>query len=211
MVLHATDPEFDFVPPNLPSKHRYVGPVFWESSAEIPSYLDEPGDPWVLATLSSAPQGTQMQLAEAVLEALSDLDVRVLLTIPSEELRTKIDNIPSNARVEGYVPHSEILKQSVLFIGHSGHGSVMKAIYHGVPMVLVPWGRDQPGVAARAEKLGVAQTVEREELNRESLGRAIREVIDNPSYREQAQLASRRLHSEDSVALACKHIEEFLS
>ena len=123
----------------------------------------------------------EVQLAEAVLEALSDQNVRVLLTIPNEELQARIDDVPSNARVEGYVPHSEVLRQASLFIGHSGHGSVMKAIYHGVPMVLVPWGRDQPGVAARADKLGVAQIVEREDLNKESLERAIHETINNPS------------------------------
>jgi len=55
------------------------------------------------------------------------------------------------------------LANSRLVISHAGHGIVMKALYHGVPMILVPWGRDQPGVAARAEALGVATVIRRDE------------------------------------------------
>ncbi len=58
-------------------------------------------------------------------------------------------------------------------VGHAGHGSVMKALWGGVPMVLVPWTRDQPGVAARAECLGVAKVVRRQELSEESLRQTV--------------------------------------
>jgi UDP:flavonoid glycosyltransferase YjiC (YdhE family) len=59
--------------------------------------------------------------------------------------------LPQNARVEFSVPHAEVLKRVCLLVSHAGHGVVLRALYDGVPMVLVSWGRDQPGVAARVE------------------------------------------------------------
>ena len=45
MVLHATDPIFDFVPSALPSSHHYVGFLLWEPDGHRPRILDEPGLP----------------------------------------------------------------------------------------------------------------------------------------------------------------------
>jgi UDP:flavonoid glycosyltransferase YjiC (YdhE family) len=46
-----------------------------------------------------------------------------------------------------------------------------------VPMVLVPWGRDQPGVATRAEALGVATVIRRDECNDASVTQAVRRIL----------------------------------
>ncbi len=75
--------------------------------------------------------------------------------------------------VERTVSHSAVLERGALLVSHAGHGSVMKALWHGRPMVLVPWGRDQPGVAARAAALGVAGVVQRDEASEETLSVAI--------------------------------------
>jgi len=75
-------------------------------------------------------------------------------------------------------------------------------------MVLVPWGRDQPGVAARAAALGVADVVQRAEFveNGERLGMAIRQVLETPSYREQVERVAQRLQAHDAVADAYEKI-----
>jgi UDP:flavonoid glycosyltransferase YjiC (YdhE family) len=95
-------------------------------------------------------------------------------------------------------------------VTHAGHGTVMKALWYGVPMVLVPWGRDQPGVAARAESLGVAAVVPRSDCTSENLADAISRVLSNPSYTESARYASGRLQAHDSVAQGCAYIESVL-
>ena len=55
LVLCGTDPLFDPPPPSLPQHHHYVGPLWWERSNEVPAYLDVPGAPWVLVTVSPLP------------------------------------------------------------------------------------------------------------------------------------------------------------
>jgi UDP:flavonoid glycosyltransferase YjiC (YdhE family) len=205
VVLHATDARFDYDHTALPPRHQYVGPLLWEQPAPIPSYLGEPGDPWVLITLSSQTQD-DVQIAQSALQILADYPVRVVLTMGQGHRAEELDSIPPNAQVERYVPHAKILEQSSLFISHAGHGSVMKALWHGVPMVLIPWGRDQPGGAARAARLGTAMVVERDQVEGPSLPQAIDAARSVPR-REAARHVAQRLQSVDSVATACACIE----
>ena len=161
LVLHASDQIFDLGFDALPPRHHYVGPLgIWEPPSDPPTYLKEPGDPWVLVTISSQLQD-DLPLAEAALRSLADKPVRAVLTLGPDHDPQEIVP-PTNARVEKTVSHSAVLERGQLLVSHAGHGSVMKALWFGRPMVLVPWGRDQPGVAARAAALGVAEVVPRE-------------------------------------------------
>jgi UDP:flavonoid glycosyltransferase YjiC (YdhE family) len=207
IVLHATDPEYDFQPTQLPKNHHYVGFLIWEPQMEMAEFLKEPGSPWALITLSSVRQEDEVVLARSALQALSGRPVRTLLTQPEEGIRNELA-IPDNATVAGFVPHTLVLKKSSIVVSHAGHGIVSKALRYGVPMVLLPWDRDQPGVAARAERLGVAQVVPRAYANPEEVKRAVTAVFDDPQYREAAAFQSERLEAIDSVAAACNLLEE---
>lgn len=208
LVLHGTDPVFDPPPPQLPAHHHYVGPLLGDISAACPAYLSEAGPPWVLVTLSSLPQPGETALARSALHALSGHQVRVLVTISDGHAREELGPVPDNARVESFAPHSQVLQRSCLSISHAGHGIVARSLYHGVPMVLVPWDRDQPGVAYRAARAGTAEVVTREDLTDERLAEAVAKVLKDPSYRQSAAGFSQRLQSQNPVSAACDLIEQ---
>jgi len=211
LVLHGTDPVFDPPPPALPPHHRYVGPLLDDTSAPCPAYLEQIGPPWVLVTLSTYPQRGETALARSALHALSGHPVRVLLTISEGHSRDEIGPIPGNARIELFVPHSEVLLRACLSVSHAGHGIVARSLYHGVPMVLVPWVGDQPGVAYRAAKAGAAEVVAREDFTDERLAEAITKVLANQSYGQSAAGFARRLQSQNPVGAACDLIEQTLA
>ncbi len=210
LVLHGTDPVFDPPPAALPPHHRYVGPLLDDTAAPCPLFLAEPGPSWVLVTLSTYPQRGETTLARSALHALAGHPVRVLLTVSEGHSRDELGPIPENARVELFVPHSEVLRRACLSVSHAGHGIVARSLYHGVPMVLVPWTSDQPGVAYRAAKVGAAEVVTKEELTDERLAEAVTKVLTNRSYGLSAAEFARRLQSEDSVGAACDFIEQLL-
>ncbi len=207
LVLHATDPEFDYQTSAMPPKHHHVGFLLQEANSELPEYLDQPGDPWALVTVSSVPQDDELKLAAAALKALANRPVRSLLTLAPEHDRRELGEIPSNARLEGFVPHTPVLQRSALLVSHAGHGIVGKALYHGVPMVLVPWDRDQPGVAARAERLGVAAVLPRTEFDLAHLADAVSSVLEDTERRAIAKQTAARLQSVDAVGVACDFLE----
>lgn len=212
-VLHATDPIFDPPPPSLPRNHRYVGPLGLEPmpASEATAFLDEPGDPWVLVTLSTLPQAGELAIARAAFAALASQRVRVLVTLAPEHSVEELGPVPRNARLSGYLPHGTVLDRVCLLIGHAGHGMVMRGLRHGVPMVLVPWGRDQVGVAARAAAMGVAEVVPRGDCTPERLAGAITRVLHDPKHAEAARKASERLQGGDALASACEATEEVLA
>jgi MGT family glycosyltransferase len=206
LVLHATDQVFDYSFANLPSRHHYVGPLgIWEPPQERPTYLDESGDPWILVSISSQRQD-DIQLAQASVEALADQPFRVLVTLGPEHDPSELAGHPRNARVEKTVSHSAVLERAQLLVGHAGHGTVMKALWNGKPMVLIPWGRDQPGVAARAQALGVAEVVPRTAATVESIGTAINRVLVSGNMPERAVFHSARLRATDPPGEAAQQL-----
>ena len=212
LVLHATDREFDPPPPRLPSHHRYIGPLFWEPrQQEQASFLNTPGAPWALVSLSTVPMGGELAIAQSSLKALAGKPVRTLLTLAPDYPRSELGPVAENVTVSGFVPHSQVLSNAALVVSHAGHGIVMKSLYHGVPMVLVPWARDQFGVAARAEALGVAAVVHRDDCSDERLMAAVDLLFEDERYLRKASEISHRLSYETPGERACRYIGELMS
>jgi MGT family glycosyltransferase len=201
---------FDLSFDGLPERHHYVGPLgIWEPSGEVPPYLAEPGDPWALVTISSQLQD-DVPLARAALDALASRRLRVVVTLGPDHDPIELGSVPPDAQVERTVSHAAVLERAALLVSHAGHGSVMKALWYGRPMVLVPWGRDQPGVAARAAALGVARVVPRDEASPEVLADAISAVLDDESMRGKAKRQGTRLRATDPQAVAADLLESLL-
>lgn len=212
LVHHATDQVFDVGFDGLPPRHHYVGPLgVWEPPLAVPDYLDEPGPPWALVTISSQLQD-DLPLLDAALAGASGKDLRIVATVGSERLPAKVvASPPPNARIERTVSHAAALERAAVLVSHAGHGSVMKALWHGVPMVLVPWGRDQPGVAARAETLGTAVVVERDDADAETISAAIDRCLADEAMQAAARRHRDRLASTEPQAVAADLVEMLLA
>jgi MGT family glycosyltransferase len=151
-----------------------------------------------------------MTLARTALQTLAAHPVRVVLTLTARHPRDELGAVPANAWIEPFVPHSAVLTRCRLLVSHAGHGIVAKALYYGVPMVLVPWDRDQPGVAARAAALGVAEVIARHDLTALRLSAAVQRVLGTSHYQANAARIASHLQARDAVALARARIEALL-
>lgn len=207
LTLIATDARFDRPPNTPPQGQHWIGPLLWEPVLPVPPFLASEGDPWVLISLSTHRQPGEIELARAALDALAPFPVRVLLTLSDAAAADDLGTPPVNARIETFVPHAAVLERAALCISQAGHGLVAKCMYYGVPMVLVPWGRDQPAVAGRAEALGIARVVRRAELSPRHLGDAIRAALDDEAMWARCEEHATRLRLRDSAAAACELIE----
>lgn len=83
-----------------------------------------------------------------------------------------------------------------LFITHGGYGSLQETIYHGVPVLAISVAADQHNNAFQAVQLGFALKLSYNDkrFSEETLFNQIRELLDNPKYRENAQARSRLFH-----------------
>ena len=173
----------------------------WTEPADLP-----PGDePLVLVGLSSTFMDQSASIGR-IAQALETLPVRALITTGPAVDPGHLD-APPNVRVVKSAPHSEVLKHAALMVTHAGHGSVVKALAAGVPMVMMPFGRDQNEIAARAAfhgagvKLGMGASPAK-------IARAVQTVLGDPAYRDAAQRAAKTIASERERDVAADALEQ---
>jgi UDP:flavonoid glycosyltransferase YjiC (YdhE family) len=203
LIVLAGDP-LEYPRVDLPARVRLVGAQLWDPPAEAPPWLLEEGDPWVLVTCSTGYQGDQA-LAAAAIEALRDEPVRVLVTLAGAYDQANGLPVAANARVERFVPHGPVLERAAAVVCHAGMGIVHKAISAAVPIVAVPFGRDQPEVARRVVESGAGVALRPRRLSPARLRRAFRESI---ALAPSARAASARLRAAGGPARFADAAEE---
>ncbi len=150
LLLYLTSEPFEY-PRDWPDNVVMVGPCEWEPPAPTPDWLDAIQEPIVLVTTSSEFQDDG-KLVTAALKAFAGRPVHVVATVPSGD--PSAFDVPRNAHVVPFAPHGLLLDRAVCAITHAGMGATQKALARGVPVVAVPFGRDQAEVARRVEVAG---------------------------------------------------------
>lgn len=177
-VLVLTGAPLEYRRSDAPANVSFVGACSWDPPGAVPgapAYLEEEGDPWVLVTCSTDYQGDE-RLAATAIEALRGEPVRVLVTLADAAHAARLPEAP-NARVERFVPHGPVLERAAAVICPGGMGIVQKSLTAGVPVVAVPFGRDQPEVGRRLRECGAGRVVPRKRLRADRLRAAVRAAI----------------------------------
>ncbi|XP_046947405.1 UDP-glucuronosyltransferase 2A1 isoform X5 [Lynx rufus] len=104
----------------------------------------------------------------------------------------------ANTRLYDWIPQNDLLghPKTKAFITHGGTNGIYEAIYHGVPMVGVPMFADQPDNIAHMKAKGAAVEVNINTMTSGDLLNALRTVINEPSYKENATRLSRIQHDQ---------------
>jgi UDP:flavonoid glycosyltransferase YjiC (YdhE family) len=171
LTIYPTSRAFEYPRTDWPDSFCFVGPLVWEPPAAPPAWLEELRRPVVLVTTSSEFQDDGA-LVEAALAGLAREDLDVVATMPGGA--TTGGTAPANAHVETFVPHSPVLARAEVAVTHGGMGATQKALAAGVPVVVVPWGRDQAEVARRAEATGAGVLLPQRRLSPTALRDAVR-------------------------------------
>lgn len=149
LVLVATAQPFDYPHPDWDDSIQLLGACSYDPAPSTePEWLAQIDRPIVLASTSSENQGDS-ELASVALAALAEEPVHVVATFPAG-VPPEI-TAPDNATVCEFVPHSLVLRRAACAITHGGMGVTQKALGRGVPVCVVPYGRDQFEVARRVE------------------------------------------------------------
>jgi MGT family glycosyltransferase len=182
-----TSADFDF-PGTLPANARYVGPVLDDPAwaGDVAWTLPHGLDPLVLVAMSSTYQDQIASLQRAI-DALGRLPVRAIVTL-GPALDISALHARANVSVVRSAPHRQVLQHAALVVTHGGHGTVMKSLAAGVPMLVLPHGRDQADTAARVAARGAGLVLKRS-AGPAAIADAVGRILRDDSYR----LAARRL------------------
>lgn len=202
-VLALTGSAFDF-PAELPANVRYVGPQL-DDPAWAGSWTPPEGDrPFVLVAMSTTYMDHVDQLQRAV-TALGTLPVRGLVTTGPAVDPGQID-APDTVTVVRSAPHTQVLAHTDVLLTHGGHGTVMKGLVAGVPIVCMPTGRDQPDNAARLVHRGAGVRISKKASPR-TIASAVRRLLDDSSFTAAARRLGQRLRSEADSGAALAELQ----
>jgi UDP:flavonoid glycosyltransferase YjiC (YdhE family) len=181
------------------------GPLESNLSAGLTSFLASGDEPIVFTQGSTAVHnpGDFYSVSAAVAKRLGR---RAIL------LGTK-SGLEANSRdvlALPYAPYSQIFRHAAVNVHQGGSGTTGEALRSGRPMLVVPYGWDQPDNAARVERLGIGLHVARTDYSVDSATAALRLLLESPRFSARAAEVGDQVAAEDGLGLACDAIESVL-
>jgi MGT family glycosyltransferase len=163
--------------------------------------------PTVYVTLGTVFGVESGDLFARAIAAVRELPVRAIVTVGADVDPAELGEAPPNVRIERFVPQGEILPQCRLVVSHAGSGSVLGALAHGLPLLLLPLGADQPMNAARCEAIGAARVLDAVAAQPAEIGAAIAELLASEPHRRAADAVRREIEAMAEPGDAVTRIE----
>ncbi len=175
LILVASGKPFQYPQTEWGEAVQLIGPCVVDPGPHaVPDWLASIDQPIVLVTTSSEKQA-DTNLAQTAIAALKDEPVHVVATLPAG----RPDDVASsgNATVLQFIPHGLVLDRAVCAVTHGGMGATQKALARGVPVCVVPYGRDQLEVARRVEVARCGTRLPAKKLSPARLRTKVREAM----------------------------------
>lgn len=203
-ILLATSKAFDFTPEPLPAPFIHVGPHLADP-AWIEPFVAPPGDaPLVVVSFSSLYQA-QEPVLRAIISALGDLPVRGVVTTGPTIDPAEFE-APDNVAIVRGASHGALLREAALFVTHAGHGSTLRPLMAGVPLLCLPMGRDQNDNAARVTHRGAGLTLPAD-ASSETIAAALHRLLDEPAFKTAAEALGAAIRADEASRGAAAALE----
>lgn len=207
LVPGSLDPT-DGLPARPVHRFRYEPPP--ATARGLPEFPN-PDDPLVYASFGTVAaaldpfRGTY----RALVDALADQPVRVLLTVGEAAGPDLSGPTPPHVRVERFWPQQDVMPHAAAVIGHGGFGTTMTALAGGVPQVVVPlFALDQFHNARAVERAGAGVVVD---AALTGLADALSRVLRDGSYRSAARRSAGEIADLPPVTGSVPVLAEVLS
>ena len=204
LAIVATFPQLEY-PREWPPYAHVSGPLFFElptNGIEIPN-----GDGPLVVIAPSTAQDPECEMLRAALEGLAEERVRVLATtnrrVPEEPIE-----VPDNAVLRDWLPYSQAMAAADLVISHGGHGTVVRALSLGAPVLACPAVGDMGENGARVAWSGAGLSLPRRLMSPRAIGLAARRILGDPTYRERALEMQAWSRANDGAERAAELAEE---
>lgn len=194
-----TSPEFQPCAETFSHKYAFVGPSVREATEEITKEKEK-----LIYISMGTVNNKLLQLYKNCMNALGDTDYQVIMSVGNLVDRKQLGEIPANFSVYEHVDQIAVLKKADVFLSHCGMNSVNESLYYKVPLVLYPQTPEQGGVATRVEQVGAGIRLKKNSQN--AILEAIKQVLENASYAENATRISEGFRESGGAAAAADKI-----
>ncbi len=196
---------------SLPCNFYYAGP--FENRAARPS-VDFPWDrldgrPLIYATLGTT-RNVQPRIFRLIAEACESLNVQLVISLGNRFSPESFADFPGTPVVVKYAPQLDLLRTAQLVITHGGPNTVFEALMAGKPMIAIPLAYDQPAIAARLDRLQIAEVLPVMRLSSNLIREAIKKLLSERRFHDSAVEMQSRLRLLHGTERAADLIEESL-
>lgn len=195
-ILLSTSRAFDFAPEPLPEPFRYIGPQIgvpaWSAGWTSPWPQDD-SRPLVLISFSTLFQD-QGPAIRTCMAAVEQVGARAVVTLgptldPADFASTEAVRVVASASHDALMPHLAAI------VTHGGHGTVIRPLRHGVPLLCLPMGRDQPDNAARVQARGAGLTLSPDAAPDE-IAAVLARLLSEPAFAAAAAALGRAIDAQ---------------
>ena len=201
----------EFTTSSRPANVHYTGPFVDNQQRQ---HIDFPwhkldGRPLIYASLGTLQNGSE-EVFKTIAEACCALKAQLALSLGGGLDPARLGDLPGNPIVVSYAPQLDLIKRASLVITHAGLNTVLESLAEGVPLVAIPFGNDQPGVAARVAAKGAGIVIPNRKLNVSRLRTAVKAVLEESRYRTAARSLQTEMKRIDGLETAAGIIEAAL-
>jgi UDP:flavonoid glycosyltransferase YjiC (YdhE family) len=205
LALVATLPQLEY-PRRWPGHVHVTGPMPFELShpdVELP----EGEGPLVLVASSTAHDAHQ--LVRVALEALAPEPLRVIATLNRAGHQWN-GPVPANARVIDWLSYAQVMSEAAVVISNGGHGTVVRALTEGLPVLVCSAGADTAENGARVTWAGAGLMVPRRLATAATLRFAVRRLLGEPRFARRAGELAAWSRSNDGAARGAELVEHLV-
>jgi UDP:flavonoid glycosyltransferase YjiC (YdhE family) len=207
-VLIGMSAAFDFNATRLPANLRYVGPLLdtpeW-ARTWAPPWSENSTRPRVLVSPSTSFQN-QAGLLQRVIAALGTIELDAIVTVGPAMMKEAFA-APSNVSLLPGAPHDIVMKEVSLVVTHAGHGTVARSLVNGVPLLVIPMGRDQGGNAIRVVARGAGLALS-DGASEAEIASTIARLLGEPHFRAAAARLGKAMAADLGSFALVAEIEE---
>lgn len=150
----------------------------------VPAYLEDDGRPLVYVTLGTVQN--RSPVLRPVVEAVSELQVRLLVTVGPDGDPAALGSQPANVTVEHRVNQARVLEHCAVVVSHAGSGTLLGALAHGIPQLCLPQAADQFRNAEGGDRAGAALVLAPADTSPEAVTNAVERLLTEESFRRAA-------------------------
>jgi UDP:flavonoid glycosyltransferase YjiC (YdhE family) len=168
--------------------------------------LPEGKGPLVVIAPSTS-QDPECELLRVALAGLAEEPVRVLATTNRHRPERPIE-VPRNAKLVDWMLYSQVMPAADVVVCHGGHGTVVRSLAAGAPLLVCPFVGDMAENAARVAWSGAGLSVPRRLLSRRAVKLALRRLLGEESFAARAGEIAAWSETHDGGAAAADLVEQ---
>ncbi len=211
LIMQISTPTFEYPRSDQPEYLHFIGPVLTEPDPAFkpPHWWSDLDSTKPVVLVNQGTVATNLDdLIVPTIEGLNDQHMFIVV-VPVKE--GQLRQLPEHVKAEPFIPFGHLLPHVNVMVTNGGYGGTQRALAQGIPLVVAGNTDDKMEVAARVEWAGAGINLRKQRPSPGELRDAVKEVLINPVYRENARRIQSDFAKYDAPTRAAELLEALAS